>query len=175
MNRQVEKYSSIQLLPFTDDKTERMGRVWNQWPQGQLVVELGVEPRSLSLVQGYSHSPPFFAMALPFLFSFWAVPQHVEFLGQESNLSRSCDLSCGCCSVGSLTHCAWPGIAPASQGSHNSADPAAVAAQWELQLCHFCPGAWGWLYKISSFRTLPKLLLAVDTTYLLPSYVNSLL
>ena len=47
-----------------------------------------------------------------FLFSFLAARQHVEFPGQGSDPSHSCDLSCG--NTRSLTLCAWLGIEPVS-------------------------------------------------------------
>ena len=46
-----------------------------------------------------------------------AVPQLKEFPGQGSDLSYSCNLSQSCGNVGSLAHCAGPGIEPASQYS----------------------------------------------------------
>ena len=54
----------------------------------------------------------------------------MEFLGQGSDPSHSCDLSCSSSSAGSLTHCAGLGIEPASQGSQDTANP--IAPQWEL-------------------------------------------
>ena len=38
---------------------------------------------------------------------------HIEFLGQGSQRSRSCDLRCGCGTARSLTHCAGLRIEPA--------------------------------------------------------------
>ena len=65
-----------------------------------------------------------------FFFFFLAAPWHMEFLGQGSDLSHSCDLSCSCSNAGSLTHCARPGIEPRSQHSQDAANPS--APQWEL-------------------------------------------
>ena len=44
-----------------------------------------------------------------FFFFFFGCPWHTEFLGQGSDPSHSCDLSCSCSSAGSLTHCARTG------------------------------------------------------------------
>ena len=54
----------------------------------------------------------------------------MEFLGQGSDPSHSCDLlrSCG----NSLTHCARLGIKPVSQCFRDTADP--IAPQWKLLL-----------------------------------------
>ena len=65
-----------------------------------------------------------------FSFSLQPPPLHVKFLGQGSDLSHSCNLSCSCSNARSLTHCAGQGVRPASQGSQAAADP--VAPQWEL-------------------------------------------
>ena len=40
---------------------------------------------------------------------FLAFPRHMEFLGQESDPSPSCYLSCSYSNAGSLTHYAWAG------------------------------------------------------------------
>ena len=45
----------------------------------------------------------------------------MELPGQGSDLSHSCDLCCSCSNTGSLTHCAGPGIKPASQRSRDTA------------------------------------------------------
>ena len=55
----------------------------------------------------------------------------MEFLGQGSDLSHHCNLSCNCRNARSLTHCAGLGIEPASQDSQDAADP--VAPWQELQ------------------------------------------
>ena len=68
-----------------------------------------------------------------FFFFFLTTPQHMEFPGQGSDLSCSCNLSCS--TAGSLTHCARPGIKPVSQGSQDSTNP--VAPQQELLLGGF--------------------------------------
>ena len=45
-------------------------------------------------------------------------------------LSFSCDLNHSCSNIGSLTHCAGPGIKPVSQSSQDATNP--TVAQWEL-------------------------------------------
>ena len=65
-------------------------------------------------------------MYLFLLFPVLAALQHVEFLGQGS------DLSCSCGNAGSPTLCAKLGIEPESQCSRDAAGPAA-APQRELQ------------------------------------------
>ena len=54
----------------------------------------------------------------------------MEFLGQGSDLSHSCDLSRSGGNAGSLNHCARPRMEPASQRSQDTADP--VAPQQDL-------------------------------------------
>ena len=66
-----------------------------------------------------------------FLFVFFlAALCHMEFPGQGSDPSCRFDLSHSCSNARSFTHCAGPGIKPASQQSQEAADP--VTAQWEL-------------------------------------------
>ena len=68
----------------------------------------------------------FVAVAVSFLTSL----QYMEFLGQGSDPSHSCDLHHGYGDTGSATHCAGPGIKPVSQCSRDATDP--VAPQREL-------------------------------------------
>ena len=56
----------------------------------------------------------------------------MESLGQGSDPSRSCNLSCSGGHARSLTHCAGPGIEPASQCPQEAADP--IAPQCELHI-----------------------------------------
>ena len=56
-------------------------------------------------------------------FFFFAALRRMEFLGQESDLSRSCDLRCSGGNARSLTHCAGLGMEPVSQGSRDTTDP----------------------------------------------------
>ena len=51
------------------------------------------------------------------------IPQHMEFLGQESDPSQSCDPDCSCRNAGFLTHCAKPGFESVSQYSQGTANP----------------------------------------------------
>ena len=89
-----------------------------------------------------------------FFFSFLTSLRHVEFPGQGTDLSHSCDLSCSCGDAGSLTHCAGLGVKPASPCSQDAPDPAApqwdlpglLFLRWNRQLELGCPGArraWG--------------------------------
>ena len=48
---------------------------------------------------------------------FLASPRYLEFPGQGSDQSRSCNLCYSCNNTGSLTHCARLGIEPVSQCS----------------------------------------------------------
>ena len=61
---------------------------------------------------------------------FFGHPRRMEFPGQGSDLSCSCDLCHSCSNMGSLTYCAGPGIEPTSQRSREATDP--VAPQREL-------------------------------------------
>ena len=54
----------------------------------------------------------------------------MEFPGQGSDLSCSQDFSRNYGNAGSLTHCAGPGIQPATQNSQNATDP--IESQQEL-------------------------------------------
>ena len=55
----------------------------------------------------------------------------MDFPGQRSDLSCSCDLCQSCGNAGSSTHCAGLGIEPASQLSQDATDP--IAPELELQ------------------------------------------
>ena len=51
---------------------------------------------------------------------FWPTLGHTVFLGRGSDPRHSFDLSHSCDNAGSLTHCAGPGIEPASQRSQET-------------------------------------------------------
>ena len=55
----------------------------------------------------------------------------MEFPGQGSDPSQNCDLSHSYSNARSLTHCAGPGIEPASQHSQDTTN--LVAPQWGFQ------------------------------------------
>ena len=93
------------------------------WPQGRQW-----EGEQMSLLQ-FGSECSFAAFC-----SFVAALRHMEFPGQGSDLSRCCDLSCSFGNIGSLSHCAGPGIKPASQGSQDTAGP--VTPQRELHKCN---------------------------------------
>ena len=59
----------------------------------------------------------------------------MEFQGQGSDPSHSCDLSHSCSDARSLTHCAGPEIKLVSQCSQDTANP--IVPQWELPLYLF--------------------------------------
>ena len=62
-------------------------------------------------------------------FSFLAALWYMEFPGQRSDPSHSCDLPTA--EAGFLTHCSGPGIKPASQHFRDAAGT--IALQQELQ------------------------------------------
>ena len=66
---------------------------------------------------------------------FLPTPWYTEFLDQGSDLSCSCNLNCSCSNAGSLTHCAGPGIEPASQSSQDATDPAVPQEELQKNLC----------------------------------------
>ena len=66
------------------------------------------------------------------VFFFGCSSGHMEFAGQGSDLSHSCDLSPSSGSAGSLNPCARPRIKSASQGFQDVANP--IAPQQELQI-----------------------------------------
>ena len=68
-------------------------------------------------------------------FHFLGVLWHMEFLGQGSDLSCSCDLSHSYGSVGSLAQYARLGIEPVSQHSQDASDP--IGPRQELQCLGF--------------------------------------
>ena len=57
-----------------------------------------------------------------FFLLFLAAPQHMEFPGQGSDLSRSYNLSCSCGNAGSSSHCAGPGSNPCPSSSQDAAE-----------------------------------------------------
>ena len=63
-------------------------------------------------------------------FIFLAAPRHMEFPGQGSDPSRSCNLCYRCGNADPLTHCVGPGIKPASWRCRDTADP--ITPQREL-------------------------------------------
>ena len=69
-------------------------------------------------------------------FFFLATRQHIEFPGQGSDLSHSCNLCQAMATWDHLTHCALLGIEPASWCCREATDP--TAPTWKLQ--------W-WLFK----------------------------
>ena len=56
---------------------------------------------------------------------------YMEFLGQGSDPSCSCDLRHNCSNPGPLTHCAGPGVKPMPWHCRDTANP--IASQWERQ------------------------------------------
>ena len=83
-----------------------------------------------------SFSLCFFPLQICIYICILASLQHMEFPGQGSYPSCTCDLHHSCGNAGSLTHCARPGIDPVSQHSRAAADP--VMPQQELQIvCSF--------------------------------------
>lgn len=54
----------------------------------------------------------------------------MEFPGQRSILSHSCDLHHSCGNTVSFSHQAWPGMETASQHCRDTANPTVL--QWEL-------------------------------------------
>ena len=78
----------------------------------------------------------------------------MEFPGQGSDLSSSCDLSFSSINAGSSTHYVGLGIEHVAQGSRDDADP--TAPQWELQkrLILFCGvlGSEIYIHIIMSFK-----------------------
>ena len=70
-----------------------------------------------------------------FFSSFLATLQEIEFLGQGSDPSCSCNLSHSYGNARSLTHGAGLGIESESYGSLDATDP--TAPQWELQSWEF--------------------------------------
>ena len=65
----------------------------------------------------------------------------MEFLGQGSDLSCSCDLHSSCNNAGSSTHCDGMGINPASQCCRDAADP--IVSQQKLQNQRFLNKKYG--------------------------------
>ena len=71
-------------------------------------------------------------MPLVIFFSFFPTflpaQQHMEFPGQVSDQSHSCDLHHSCGNTGFLTHCARPGLQPVSQPSRDAT--ASIVPVW---------------------------------------------
>ena len=68
-------------------------------------------------------TPYLFIFNLNFFFLFLAASQHMEFPGQGSDSSCSFNLCHSCSNVGSLIHCAGPGIDAGSQCSRDATNP----------------------------------------------------
>ena len=71
----------------------------------------------------------------------------MEFPDQGSDLTQSCKLSCSYSNIGSLTHCAGPGIKPASQPSQDTTDP--VVPQQEHPEQSFEKTNWMLLFSLN--------------------------
>ena len=69
------------------------------------------------------------------LLYFLATVQHLEFPGHALDMSHSFDPHHSCSNTRCLTHCAWPGVKPASQCSIAATTP--IAPQQELQFLQF--------------------------------------
>ena len=65
-----------------------------------------------------------------FVFPFLAAPPHMDFLGQGSDPSHSCNLSHSCCNARPLTHRACWALKLASQYTHAVG---LAATHWEIQ------------------------------------------
>ena len=78
---------------------------------------------------------------------FLAVPQHMEFPGQGSDLSRGYNLRCRFSNARSLTLCAGPGTQPESQHSRDASDP--IVPQQEFQFeSYFRSHTWRIFYAL---------------------------
>ena len=67
--------------------------------------------------------PPITNILLFYLFIYFlSAPQHKEFPGQGSDSNHSCGQGHSCSNIGSLTHCARPGIKPVCQHSQDTSD-----------------------------------------------------
>ena len=117
---------------------------WQNWKMEcrsdkNIVLTLNCLKAVTSLWSFIQESVLFF-FEVKLLFIDLAAPLYVEFLGQGSDLSRSCDLFRSCSNTGFLIHCARQGIEAASQRSRDAADP--VVPQLALQK-HFLGNAHG--------------------------------
>ena len=74
---------------------------------------------------------------------FFGCSVHMEFPGQESDLSLSCSPRHSCSNTGSLTHCPKPGIKPASLCSQDTAN--SIAPQPELLIWNLL----SWLFSLA--------------------------
>ena len=86
--------------------------------------------RAISIFSQLAH-----AMVYIFFFSFLATSWHMEFPGQGSDPSHSCNLRHSCGNTGSLTHCAEPRIKPVYWHCRDASDP--VVVQQGLQFIFF--------------------------------------
>ena len=126
----------------------------------------GIEPISPWILVGFISAAPqqelqeYFWMwgFVNICFSSLATLWHMEFPEQGPDLSHSCKLCCSCSDSRSLTHCARPGIKPASQPSRDTKDPIA-SQQQELLVNIFlilypvlCPES---LYELPQRSPLP--------------------
>ena len=84
--------------------------------------------KAYALPPSYIPSPA--CVFIYLFFHSWPTLRHMEFPGQGSDPSHSCDLSHSCGNTRSLTHCFRPGIEPVSQHPQDMADP--IAPQQKL-------------------------------------------
>ena len=100
---------------------------------------------------------------LLFLATLW----HMEFLGQGSDPSHSCDLCDICGNTGSLTHCARLGIEPVSQRSRDAAHtvgPQQVLQRKSFFFLFFFLGLYLWHMEVPKLGADSELQLLAYTT-----------
>ena len=73
-----------------------------------------------------------------FFFFFLATPQHMEILGQGSNLSHSCDIQSSCSNTGSLSYCPASGIKPTYQCFRDATNPIPSYYSRNSENCSSC-------------------------------------
>ena len=124
---------------------------------------------NFSLEDLFIHFPGSFEKWKLFLFFLLAAPWHMEFLGQASDPSCSCDLSRNCSNTRSLTHCARLDIKPASQGPQdNKMPPVLLHHSGNSEGCYFWQSSLSkklLLLKYGWF-TMCQFLLCSTVTYL---------
>ena len=124
----TKSFISSYLVHFADEKT---GLDKSSHPLWEWAVAHSPEVTCFKIVHMPIVKILFFLIYVFFFLSFFAVPLCMEFLGQGSYASHSCDLHCSHSNIGYLTHFSGPGIKPEPCHWRDTTDP--TVPQWDLQ------------------------------------------
>ena len=143
---------SLFIHPLID--TWAVSTFWWLWPVLWIFVYKFLFEHLFSHSLGYITRKWNCCHQVTYFMLFVATPRHMEFPDQGSDPSHSCDLCCSSSNPGSLTHCARPGIKPASWHFRNATDP--VAPQWNSKCSFLKKLKYSWFIMLCWFQVYSK-------------------